>query len=309
MAGEAEWPRQFFIQHAMNDIQFQPVGADNLDLFIEVTRQALWLPAWPGADWFVRELERLGGSPHPPAYLILDGTVPVGRVILLQFDDYFVIRDLGLRPGAGRPERVARALLQLARSRHARVIRVAVYDSVWGGFADLGFVVQKHRMTMHRAIGAERPVVDRSTRHATPGDVQEIGILLNAAYRGTVDDEGEDLELWTHHARDVLTGQYGKFLMAASYVYPASPPHQSATLVVESAPACAVLGQVVTHPLYANQGLARRLIVSGLAPLASMGYKHWFLEVTRSNVHAVGLYRSLGFVELGPQIVYGIFNP
>jgi len=66
-----------------------------------------------------------------------------------------------------------------------------------------------------------------------------------------------------------------------------------------------VLGQVVTHPLYANRGLARRLLTSALAPLAGMGYKEWFLEVTLANLHAVRLYRSLGFAPLGPQIVYG----
>jgi GNAT superfamily N-acetyltransferase len=306
MAGEAEGPRQFF---SMDDIQFQPVGADNLELFIELTRQTLWFPAWPGPAWVAHELARLTGFAHEPANVVLEGTAAVGRVLMLQLDDFLIIRDLALRPGAGRLERTTRALLQFARDRGARIIRTVVYDSVWDSFADLGFVVQKRRMTMQRALGAEKPVGDRAARHVTPGDVREIGKLLNAAYRGTVDDEGEGLELWTRHARDVLTGQYGKFLIAASYLYPAFPPHQSATLVVESAPGCAVLGQVVTHPLYANHGLARRLITGGLAPLAGMGYKHWFLEVTVTNVHAVRLYRSLGFAETGPQIVYGILNP
>ena len=289
----------------MDALRFQPVDADNLALYVELTREALWLPAWPGAAWFEHELNRLSGLPDPPAYLILQGTEPVGRVIVLQFGDYLIIRDLALLPKHGLAGRAARALMQWAQERHAQFIRAVVYDTVWDEFAALGFAEQKRRMTMHRALGVEKSAPDRAARHVTPGDVREVGKLLNAAYRGTVDDEGEDLEVWTRHARDVLSGQYGKFLVAASYLYPAAPPYQSATLVIESAPGCAVLGQVVTHPLFANRGLARRLITSALAPLAGMGYKDWFLEVTLANLHAVRLYRSLGFAPLGPQIVYG----
>jgi len=292
----------------MDTLGFQPVDADNLALYMELTRQGLWLPAWPGAAWFEHELNRLSGLPDPPAYLILQGTEPVGRVIVLQFDDYLIVRDLALLPEHGLAGPAARALVQWAQDRRAQFIRAIVYDMVWDEFAALGFAEQKRRMTMHRALGVEKSAPERAARHVTPGDVREVGKLLNAAYRGTVDDEGEDLEAWTRHARDVLSGQYGKFLIAASYLYPAAPPYQSATLVVESAPGCAVLGQVVTHPPYANRGLARRLIASALAPLAGLGYKHWFLEVTLNNLNAVGLYRSLGFVPLGPQIVYGTLS-
>jgi len=289
----------------MDALRFQPVDADNMALYMVLTRRALWLPAWPGAAWFEHELNRLSGLPEPPAYLILQGPEPVGRVIVLQLDDFLIIRDLALLPKPGLAGRAARTLMQWAQERHARFVRAVVYDTVWDEFVALGFVEQKRRMTMHRALGVEMSGPDRAARHVTPGDVKEIGKLLNAAYRGTVDDEGEDLEVWTHHAREVLSGQYGKFLVAASYLYPATPPYQSATLVVENAPGCAVLGQVVTHPLYANRGLARRLLTSALAPLAGMGYKEWFLEVTLANLHAVRLYRSLGFAPLGPQIVYG----
>ena len=307
MAGEAQRPRQFFIL-SMDALRFVPVSADNLALYIELTLQALWLPAWPGAAWFEHELNRLSGLPDPPAYLILEGMEPVGRVIVLQVDDLLIVRDLALLPLHGLAGRTVSALLQWAKDRQAHLVRAVVYDTVWDEFAALGFVEQKRRMTMHRGLGVEKSVPDRSARHVTPADVREIGRLLNAAYRGTVDDEGENLEVWTQHARDVLSGQYGRFLMAASFLYPAAPPYQSATLVVESAPGCAVLGQVVTHPLYANRGLARRLIASALAPLAGMGFTHWYLEVTLANLHAVHLYRSLGFTPLGPQNIYASLN-
>ena len=288
----------------MDALRFRAVNAGNLELYLELTRQAFWLPAWPGAVWFEHELERLAGLPDPPAYLIYAGIEAVGRVIVLQIDDLLIIRDLALLPRPGLAERAAQALLAWAWDRNVQFVRAVVYDTVWQEFAALGFVEQKRRTTMHRPLGAEKALADRAARHVTPGDVREIGKLLNAAYRGTVDDEGEDLQVWTQHARDVLTGQYGKFLIAASYVYPAAPPYQSATLIVEGAPGCAVLGQVVTHPLFGQRGLARRLIQSALRPLAGMGYVHWYLEVTLANLHAVRLYRSLGFTPTGPQIVY-----
>src|SRR6185436_15149252 len=111
-------------------------------------------------------------------------------------------------------------------------------------------------------------------------DVPEIGDLLNAAYRGTIDDEGDDRDTWTYHARDVLRGQYGPFLTPASFATPADPPFTSATLVIESAPQHAVLGQVITRRAMTNRGLARCLVGLSLDALRVLGYADCFLEVT-----------------------------
>ncbi|MCA1555012.1 MAG: GNAT family N-acetyltransferase, partial [Chloroflexi bacterium] len=55
-----------------------------------------------------------------------------------------------------------------------------------------------------------------------------------------------------------------------------------------------------------NRGHARRLLTTSLAALARQGYERCFLEVTVTNANAIYLYRTLGFTEVGPPIVYGI---
>src|SRR5262249_41245121 len=148
-----------------------------------------------------------------------------------------------------------------AVGRRAHEVRVVVHENWWGPFAEFGFVEQKRRKTMRCELrGRPSAGADCAARCVSKLDVQAIGDLLNAAYRGTVDDEGDDRETWTYHARDVIRGQYGPFNTAASFATPVEPPFACATLVIESAPQHAVLGQVVTRRELTNRGLARCLI-------------------------------------------------
>jgi GNAT superfamily N-acetyltransferase len=290
----------------MDTIHFRPASAD-LDTYIDVTHRTFWLPVWPGDERVRREFEHWPREIREAVNIIYEGRDPVGRVIMPQFDDFMTIRDLGLRPSRALLARVSRALLDHAVGRRAREVRLVVYENWWQPFAELGFVEQKRRMTMRCDLRGRPPAGAASeVRYVSKSDVPQIGDLLNAAYRGTVDDEGDDRETWTYHARDVLRGQYGPFVMNASFATPEDPPFACATLVVESAPKHALLGQVVTRRELANRGLARSLINLSLDALAVLGYDDCFLEVTLGNENAVHLYQRMGFVNLGPQIVYGL---
>ncbi|HEX2904527.1 MAG TPA: GNAT family N-acetyltransferase [Jatrophihabitans sp.] len=56
------------------------------------------------------------------------------------------------------------------------------------------------------------------------------------------------------------------------------------------------ISAVCTHPDFRGQGLSRRLITAVLAELARDGQRG-FLHVTRDNVGADALYRSMGFTQ------------
>lgn len=290
-------------------LRFEPLTVLNRRDFFTITRETLWMPAWPGDLAAARDFERGPALIRQGARLIFDGRKLVGRVIAPQLDDWLIVRDLGLRDAPRLAERAADALLAMARRQGAQFVRVGVHEPYWPALATRGFEEQKRRMTMRRDLGALEPVFPASNaRPAHPGDRAALGRLLCDAYADTVDDEGEDVAVWTAHASDILRGQFGPYLPAMSFVTPVEPPLASATLVVESAPGCAVLGQVATLPELSNRGLARRLIGYSLAALAGAEYHTCFLEVTLSNDNAVHLYRSLGFQPAGPQVVYGLYR-
>jgi ribosomal protein S18 acetylase RimI-like enzyme len=290
-------------------LRFEPVTARNRRDFFRITRELLWCPVWPGDAAAERDFDRAPALMRQGARLIYDGSRLVGRVIAAQIDAWLIVRDLGLRDTPGLAERVAGALLAMARRQKVEYIRAGVHEPYWAALAARGFLEQKRRMTMRHDLRALQPISPMSNaRPVRPADRAALGRLLRDAYADTVDDEGEDLAIWAAHVSDIQRGQFGPFLPVMSFVTPVEPPLSSATLVVEGAPGCAVLGQVATLPELSSRGLARRLIGCSLAALAGANYHTCFLEVTLSNDNAVHLYRSLGFQPVGPQIVYGVYS-
>jgi ribosomal protein S18 acetylase RimI-like enzyme len=297
----------FFCLPMPNSIHFEAVSENNLDAFVAITRETLWYPIWPGAEAIVHEYRRWPPDYPQGAFLIFDGRELVGRVFAPQFEDYFIVRDLGMRAQAKLAERVSRALLLRAEQQHASVFRAVVFAPLWPAFEQLGFIEQKRRVTMRLDLPMAITTQDKmSVRNISRQDLEDVGELMHAAYRGTADDEGEDLNQWTNHTRDVFDDQYGRFLHAASFATPHGSPFHSATLVIENAPHSAVLAQVITRKPQTNRGYARRLILHSLSALSALHYQQCFLEATLSNRNAIHLYRSLGFTEIGPQIIYGI---
>jgi ribosomal protein S18 acetylase RimI-like enzyme len=295
----------------MSSLHFEPVTWQNLDQFVQITRETLWLPAWPGDAAILHDYQCWPRAMQDNAFLIFRDGALVGRVTAPLLDDVLLVRDLGLYALPGLAEQVSQLLLKRAWEYRAPTMRVIIFASCWSAFERLGFTAYKRRTTMEArlpvaaALNSALPSA-HAVRPIVASDVDAIGELMYAAYRGTIDDAGEDQADWLDHTRDVLDEHYGAVVRAASLVMPLTPPFQSATLVIENAPHCALLAQVVTHPAHTNRGYARRLIAHTLHALAAMGYRRCVLEATIGNENAQHLYRSFGFAEIGPQIVYGI---
>jgi GNAT superfamily N-acetyltransferase len=294
----------------MPSLHFELVTAHNFDQFIRITRETLWLPAWPGEAAILRDYQRWPRLLQDNAFLIFQDEVLVGRVTAPLLDTALLVRDLGLYALPGLAEQVSQALLRRAWEQRAPTMRVIVFAPCWSAFERLGFTAYKRRTTMQVALpisvtsNTAHPIT-QSVRPIMASDVDRVGELLYEAYRDTIDDAGEDATEWIDHTRDVMEEYYGKFVHQASLVMPLTPPFHSATLVIENAPQCALLAQVVTHRAYTNRGYARQLIARTLKTLSAMDYRRCALETTIGNDNAQHLYRSFGFAEIGPQIVYG----
>ena len=136
------------------------------------------------------------------------------------------------------------------------------------------------------------PIASRPVR---AGDGTALGLLAYAAYRGSVDDNGEP-EAW--HVADLtsaLEDEYGRLLTPVSAVVDAEDGLAAAVLFTwwDELP---FLAFCLTHPDRQRRGLATGLIAHAARELAAEGHEAMHLAVTETNP-ARGLYERLGFRE------------
>lgn len=111
---------------------------------------------------------------------------------------------------------------------------------------------------------------------------------------------------------------------AASFVMPwgatdfarliATPGTLAVMARLSGQPAAFVLGRaagdeaeiltIATHPRFRRKGIARKLLGAISGELSLQGVVSLFLEVSRSNLAALTMYRSLGFSEAGLRPAY-----
>jgi ribosomal protein S18 acetylase RimI-like enzyme len=121
-----------------------------------------------------------------------------------------------------------------------------------------------------------------------------------AAYRGTIDDEGESLEDALAETRRTFAGEKGGVLWEASFVDVEGGGDLTlacAAIVVtwKDGP---LLAYLMTAPAAKRRGLGERLLGHVTAALRARGDQALFLVVTSGNVPAETLYEKLGFVEI-----------
>ncbi len=128
------------------------------------------------------------------------------------------------------------------------------------------------------------------------GDRGALAELMLDAFRGTIDDEGEDLAGALAEVDRTVAGEYGEYLAEFSLVIERDDQLISACLITlfEGAP---WLSCSMTRRSCKRQGLARVLLIECMHRLAAHGYTQMGLIVTVGNTAAQAMYRSLGFVE------------
>lgn len=119
-----------------------------------------------------------------------------------------------------------------------------------------------------------------------------------AAYRGTVDDEGESEADAVAEVEKTLGGRYGPPLEDASFVVEddGRVVGASMTTLFESDP---FLTYLVVDPEMQRRGIGTFLVVASGNAVLSAGYATLDLFVTEANEPAASLYRKLGFRVVG----------
>jgi GNAT superfamily N-acetyltransferase len=131
-------------------------------------------------------------------------------------------------------------------------------------------------------------------RRIRPADEQGLAELMLAAYRGTVDDEGANLEDALGEVKRTFSGGYGDLLWEHSFLAEEGGKVLSASLVTsfEGTP---LLAFSMTHPSHKRRGLAGALILKSVRSLREDGDEILFLFVSEGNLPARKLYEKLDF--------------
>jgi ribosomal protein S18 acetylase RimI-like enzyme len=166
-------------------------------------------------------------------------------------------------------------------------------------------VTARTRFMLAAALRPAAVADDPQARPPTPDDATALGALMLEAYRGTLDDEGENLEDAQDSAAELLDGGSGLMLWDVSEVIERAGVMVAATLVTrwEGLPFVAFL---ITAPSHQRQGLGRAGMQRAINRLAAAGETVLRLVVTQGNAPAEALYESLGFrPEARPPLTTG----
>jgi len=125
-------------------------------------------------------------------------------------------------------------------------------------------------------------------------DVHALGALMLAAYRGTVDNQGESEADAVAEVERTIGGGYGPLLGDGSFVVEEGGwiVGASMTTLFHSDP---FLTYLVVDPEMQRCGIGTFLVAASGNALLSAGYARLDLFVTEANEPAVNLYRKLGF--------------
>ena len=155
------------------------------------------------------------------------------------------------------------------------------------------------RIPMESALRERAVSADPRTRAVRRDDADALAILLFAAYRGTIDDEGDSFADALVEIEKTFRGGYGRFLPGCSYVLEEGEFLSSACLVSFFEPHEAPLVVfLMTRPEQKRRGLARLVLGRSMDALLEEGHDRLTLVVTDGNEPAQRLYASMGFTEI-----------
>lgn len=202
--------------------------------------------------------------------------------------------------------------VDLLRAGGATAITAHLEDRYEPAFASLGFRRLFARMRMEAAT-KKGPNRD-GPKLQPPEEGEALGMtkFLMDVYEGHMEQAfgmhvGPEEE-WRGYVGGLFKGDSGRYMPDASYVALEGDRIVGAILVTYwmGKPLVAELGVAKDHR---GKGLGRSLLEAALARLAALGEPRLALYVTVGNDPAIGLYRSLGFAQVGGQSVTARLEP
>jgi L-amino acid N-acyltransferase YncA len=139
-----------------------------------------------------------------------------------------------------------------------------------------------------------------SVRPAVPADSGALAALMIAAYRGTIDYDGETVEEALQEVEAYLAGERGgPPLLDVSRLAFAGPQLVGACLAGEwEERQLPLISYVMTRAEWKKQAVAGRLLWAVLQALRERGYREARAVITEGNIPSERLFGRLGFQKI-----------
>lgn len=192
------------------------------------------------------------------------------------------------------------------RARGAAGITAHFEDRYEPAFASLGFRRIFARLRMEASTRPTPPATNVKLQPPEENEVLGLTKFLMDVYEGHIEQQygmhvGTEEE-WRGYVAGLLKGDSGRFMPDASYVALESDRIIGAILVTHwmGMPLVSELGVAKDRR---GRGIGRTLLETSMGRLAGVDEARLSLYVTRGNDPAIGLYRSLGFAQVGGESV------
>lgn len=143
-------------------------------------------------------------------------------------------------------------------------------------------------------IGVGRCADPVGAIHPIDAQRDALATLMLAAYRNTIDDEGEDLD----DAREAIDHYLATMLREHSFVVVGEQPIAFSFVVVVDG--VHYIDPVVVAPDCTQRGLGSAVVRRSVRSLADAGIAEVGATITDGNVASERLFARLGFIRLGP---------
>ncbi len=129
-----------------------------------------------------------------------------------------------------------------------------------------------------------------------------LGALLLDAYRGTLDDEGDDLAAAVAEAEGYFAGKHGRAMPEASVVaWRGQTPVGACLVGWWAAHACPFIVEVAVRSDAKGRGVGRLVLGEAVRRLGRAGETEVRAVITEGNDPSKGLFRACGFEDLGDR--------
>ncbi len=196
--------------------------------------------------------------------------------------------------------------LDLLRSRGVSDVTGSYEDRYAPSFEALGFRRRFARMRMEAPTKRFPPSSGIGLKPPEESEVLHLTEFFQGVYEGHLEQQfgmhvGTEEE-WRGYVTGLLKGEVGRFMPEASLVAVDGGSVVGAILLSHwmGMPLVAELGVAKDRQ---GRGLGRALLQAASNRLQGLGEPAWALYVTLGNDNAIGLYRSLGFAQVGGQNV------
>ncbi len=138
-------------------------------------------------------------------------------------------------------------------------------------------------------------------------DAVDIALGLELVHEyvvATAEETGQDVDVILGIVPD-LRDFVGRYLRGGAFLVAETEGEVAGAVGVTPAPGTRCeMNRLWTRPAFRRAGLGRTLCAAAMDTARDLGFRRMTLDVVPGRVHAISLYRSLGFAETEPDHEY-----